>query len=610
MRLPNVLSKKCSRTTFVVAVVAVLLVCAIHAAEQRTWTDNTGKFSVEAELVEVKDGQAVLKRSDGKTVSVPVNRLSKADQEYVQKQGEKLAAVWPVASATAPVDTTGLNLTLPDAMTEPPDWLANDPSVPFDLKAFFAVPPPEENAAPIYIWAISELEGPDSLRLHIHGIDRKQDPKKAEDLGAKQRSYYMSYASFRDRYWQFEKDPKADPEPPLSDAIDAFAPYSTGFALLLEAQKRPTCVFQHGREWHSDPVDFFLTNCHEIMRIMSSYALKNGDFKPALDQISFQLRLARDLRLRGNVSTQFHACRNERRAMVEIGKVLASPSVTVEHCDNLIAMLRHHQKERIDGYLDACCSSYITSRCLIRDLQSGKYKEDMQGIFRKGTPTTPIILLMSLVDYLSMSVMLPPEKLTQHPILGKGTFDNGRPSSEALAELGLKLETMNADDYAAEVSALNECYSALASLAGMTNLERMKRIDSVVDPLANRNIGVFLGPGMDATIRDAMRADTHLAGTECAIAMRRWQLEKGSPPTDLKSALQATGIAEIPLDPYSDKPLRTTTIDGKLVVYSIGSDGKDDGARVKAFHPKDKGGDPGGDVRKGDIVIDLQGVHM
>ena len=56
---------------------------ALHplAAEERTWTDNTGKFSVEAEFVDIDDGNVRLKRSNtGKVISVPLKRLSDVPQ--------------------------------------------------------------------------------------------------------------------------------------------------------------------------------------------------------------------------------------------------------------------------------------------------------------------------------------------------------------------------------------------------------------------------------------------------------------------------------------------------------------------------------------------------
>ena len=49
----------------------------------RKWTSSDGKFSVEAELVEAKDGNVRLKRQDGKVITVPVSKLSKADREYL-----------------------------------------------------------------------------------------------------------------------------------------------------------------------------------------------------------------------------------------------------------------------------------------------------------------------------------------------------------------------------------------------------------------------------------------------------------------------------------------------------------------------------------------------
>ena len=38
--------------------------------EERTWTDVTGKFSVTAELVEVRGDKVVLRRQNGKQITV------------------------------------------------------------------------------------------------------------------------------------------------------------------------------------------------------------------------------------------------------------------------------------------------------------------------------------------------------------------------------------------------------------------------------------------------------------------------------------------------------------------------------------------------------------
>jgi len=52
----------------------------------RTWTDATGKYSAEAELIECRDGQVHLRKADGTLAIVPFDKLSLADQEYVRKR--------------------------------------------------------------------------------------------------------------------------------------------------------------------------------------------------------------------------------------------------------------------------------------------------------------------------------------------------------------------------------------------------------------------------------------------------------------------------------------------------------------------------------------------
>jgi len=74
---------------------AVFTVFALLAfpleAYPRTWTDATGKYKIEAELVEVKGKDVVLKKSNGSTVTVPISKLSKADQEFLAKRSRPKA---------------------------------------------------------------------------------------------------------------------------------------------------------------------------------------------------------------------------------------------------------------------------------------------------------------------------------------------------------------------------------------------------------------------------------------------------------------------------------------------------------------------------------------
>src|SRR5262245_37050398 len=70
---------------FVVAFVAAFcVVSSIATAEVRKWTARAGDFSTEAELVDVSGGNVVLKKKDGNTITVPLDRLSLADVRYVE----------------------------------------------------------------------------------------------------------------------------------------------------------------------------------------------------------------------------------------------------------------------------------------------------------------------------------------------------------------------------------------------------------------------------------------------------------------------------------------------------------------------------------------------
>lgn len=80
------------RTGIVCACLVVLVdrgIDCVAVAQQtpavKTWTDNTGRYSVTAEFVDVRDGQVRLKKQDGSLISLPLERLSDGDREYVER---------------------------------------------------------------------------------------------------------------------------------------------------------------------------------------------------------------------------------------------------------------------------------------------------------------------------------------------------------------------------------------------------------------------------------------------------------------------------------------------------------------------------------------------
>ena len=62
---------------------------ANRKSEPRTWTDSTGKFKIEATLLDLKDGQVTLERADGRIITMPLERLNKADQNIIKRATAK-----------------------------------------------------------------------------------------------------------------------------------------------------------------------------------------------------------------------------------------------------------------------------------------------------------------------------------------------------------------------------------------------------------------------------------------------------------------------------------------------------------------------------------------
>src|SRR5262249_11113673 len=84
-------------------------------------------------------------------------------------------------------------------------------------------------------------------------------------------------------------------------------------------------------------------------------------------------------------------------------------------------------------------------------------------------------------------------------------------------------------------------------------------------------------------VRDAEDA-AHIRVAQTALAVERFRrAHNDSLPKDL-AELAPTFLASIPTDPFDGKPLRFKSRGGGFVVYSIGSDQKDDGGTE--FNPR------------------------
>ena len=73
---------------FLLIAVCMASISSVRGAEVRTWTDETGKYKIEAKLSGTEDGKIKLTKKDAKVVKIVADKLSDADQEYLNKQLE------------------------------------------------------------------------------------------------------------------------------------------------------------------------------------------------------------------------------------------------------------------------------------------------------------------------------------------------------------------------------------------------------------------------------------------------------------------------------------------------------------------------------------------
>jgi len=78
----------------------------------------------------------------------------------------------------------------------------------------------------------------------------------------------------------------------------------------------------------------------------------------------------------------------------------------------------------------------------------------------------------------------------------------------------------------------------------------------------------------------AYRGKVLYEATAMILALQRWRVEKNEYPADLDGLVAAGFLKELPMDPYSDKPLIYKKTDNNFILYSVGLDFKDDGGKI------------------------------
>ena len=223
---------------------------------------------------------------------------------------------------------------LPGAVTRPPDWIGD--TAPFDVNAFFAAPPPEENAAPLYLDALFEF-GKEVAICFPEGPERDRRTQAAQE---RMKKLGEMITALRD-----------DAREVSAEAIDALlALYDEGFVKLARAQERPRCVFQTALGYTARvPPRHGRSPCRPRPRLKVRREPEQGSLIRATNDLSRLLRLSRDLRPRGFLIVDFVSISLDRTAIDDIVlPLLADPALTVQHCDRILALLAEHEARSMD----------------------------------------------------------------------------------------------------------------------------------------------------------------------------------------------------------------------------------------------------------------------
>jgi hypothetical protein len=423
----------------------------------------------------------------------------------------------PVASDTAKGDLPQM---LPGAEKGFALWAGQDKDEPFPVQQFLESRAlPEDNAAPLYFAALAEISAHMYLANPPAGWpwDEKKIPEAVRKLGDA-----LGDLSDCDKLMQGAVS-EATIETVLADAQPTITK-------LDEAQRKRRCVFISGMCCDSlYPHGSASRGFARLACIQLYHARLKGNFDEAEQAVHRTLRLSRDLRPRGTIIMQLISYTLDGMVLKGVADfTLGQQGLTAKDCDRLVALLSEHEQEGVSALDEGVRMEYVLARTTLEALQTGQMAAGMFG-----------------------------------------------------KEVEQQVKQAN---WQVEISALNAAFAAAITLVAapydQTHADQWSKVEVPKIRARNAVLTPSLLPAIDAIMGAHARTRASLAGIECLMAVRRYQLTHGSPPDNLDVAVREAGLKAVPTDPYSGEPMHYKVIDGKPVVYSVGSDRKDDGGTV------------------------------
>lgn len=100
------------------------------------------------------------------------------------------------------------------------------------------------------------------------------------------------------------------------------------------------------------------------------------------------------------------------------------------------------------------------------------------------------------------------------------------------------------------------------------------------------NVFLEIAPALSRLNKISHRSRIGTEATLTIIAVLRYKQDTGDYPDSLKELIAANYLKELPIDPYSDKPLVYKTTDDSFILYGVGLNFADDGGTVAEVNGK------------------------
>jgi hypothetical protein len=420
-----------------------------------------------------------------------------------------------VSAADDPRGTSGI-----------PVWVFDNPAAPFDVQEFLDTRAVSDNAAPIYLAGLSLIDG-ELGDAHARAI--------AKEIGRLADIDQLVAGTI--------------PPNQIDQVLKAAAP---ALQQIDAAQRKPGCVFE--TTFSADTNLSHVQAARTVARLsllQIATARTNHSFALASDAIRRSLRMSRDVQPRGFAVCQLVSIAIDSLIMTAIERLtITDAELTVEQCDELLALLMEHEQRRLDQYRECLHTEYLAGCCTIADLKSGRLK------------------FSEIIEMLS------------------GKADDNAPATEPTFDFSVEIATC----HRIFKMALDESHVPYAQWKkGSTLRDEMKRLKAEVNAVgaANQPRGADLPrlvfvliPSIDPIREAVTRNYTSLSGVQSLVALKRYELVHRALPATLEEAFAETERKQVPADFYSSQPMRYTLLEGKPLVYSVGQDLNDDGGRL------------------------------